>query len=141
MSGGGDKEDGREQQIKPFSMSRFCTLWRCECEFEVDGNLVYLWEPLHPHVGIGPEAKPRWEYEQIVFYRPEQKDWIYVNRHLMFDKAGFNDVLVLKNGQPVEVVGAQVVWREGRWFIRWHGYKHSRLARAAAAFFEDWRSE
>lgn len=121
-------------------MSRFFSVFRCEAEHEVDGNVVYLWERLFPAVEVGPDAKPRWDYEQIVFYRPVERDHIHVNRHLMFSRGASPDVLVLQNGLCVEITSGQVVWRESAWFIRWHGYTHTRMARATRAALDVWKS-
>lgn len=127
--------------IQPFSMSRFCSIWRIECEYEVDGNRVYLWEPLLPAVEVGADARPSWEYDHVTFYRPFQKDWVRCNRHLMFSRSASPDVVVLPSGLCVEMAGAQIVWREEhqRWFVRWHGWTNSRAAKLATEGLKAWR--
>lgn len=128
------------KQFTPFAMSRFCSLWRCECEYEQTGNLVALWEPLHYPDNLGPDDRPRWDDEKIVFYRPAQKDWVHVNRHLMFSRGAIApDVVMLPSGLWLEITGAQVVWRDDHWFIRWHGYTNSRAAKLAAAGIVAWK--
>jgi hypothetical protein len=131
---------------KPFVMSRMLSVFHCEAEAERDGNLIHLWEPLHYTEELTELDKPRWEDQQIVFYRPGQKNWVHVNRHLMFRWGGDNTVLILPSWPPgpcagavVEVTGAQVVWRGDRWFIRWHGYTNTRPARMVAAGIEWYR--
>jgi hypothetical protein len=135
---------------KPFSMSRFCSIWHCECEYEVDGNLVYLFEPLHYTEEITEKDKPHWGDEKVTFYREQQKDWIHVNRHLMFSRFGgvSPDVVMLprfpnarlQSGLIVEVTGGQVIWREERWFVRWQGYTHTRAAKLVRAGIEWWKN-
>jgi hypothetical protein len=82
---------------KPFSMSRMLSVFHCEAEAARAGNCVYLWEPLHYTHELTEHDKPRWDDQEIVFYRPEQKDRIHVNRHLMFRWGGDNTVLILPN--------------------------------------------
>ncbi|MBI3654148.1 MAG: hypothetical protein HY231_24210 [Acidobacteria bacterium] len=130
-------------EIKPFSMHRFVSLWCCECEFEVDGNVVFLWEPLHyPGEKLTEKDRPHWNDEYITFYRVEEKDWLRITRHLMFSRSASPDVLILQNGLCVEVTGGQVVWRSEfeRWFIRWQGYTHSRMSLLASTGLEQWRN-
>ena len=134
-----------QYKYEPFSMSRFLSVWHCECEYEIaheSKNLVYLWEPLHHPQDdtLDETARPRWEYEKIVFYREVQKDWIHVNRHLMFGKSASPDVVILPSGLCVEIGGAQVVWRVDRWFVRWHGYTNSRAALFAKQGLEAWKN-
>ncbi len=135
----------KENKFIPFHMSRFLSVWHCECEYEIasdSGNLYYLWEPLHhpEDKNLDQTARPRWEYEQIVFYREKEKDWIHVNRHLMFDRCASPDIVILPCGACVEIAGAQVVWRNGHWYIRWHGYTNGRNARFVAAGIEAWKN-
>lgn len=98
-----------------------------------------MWEPLHHPADIGPDARPCWEYEHVVFYRPEHKDWVHVNRHLMFTRGCAPDVVILPSGLCVEVTGAQIIWRGDRWAVRWHGYTHTRAAKLAKAGIEAWK--
>lgn len=131
---------------KPFVMSRMLSVFHCEAEAERDGNLVTLWEALHSPHELTEADSPRWEYEQIVFYRPAHGDRVHVNRHLMFNRTASPTVLILPSWPPgpcagvvVEVTGGQVVWRGNSWFIRWHGYTNSRAARMVAAGIEWYR--
>lgn len=129
-------------QIKPFAMSRFVSLFLCEAECERDGNIVYLWEPLHAQKPLTEKDHPRWEDDNVLFYREEQKDWVRVNRHLMFDRGASPDVVILPDGLCVEITGAQIVWRDEhqQWFVRWHGYTHSRFAKLAQQGLEAWKN-
>jgi hypothetical protein len=134
------REVGPRTAPQPFSMHRFVSLWHCDCEYEVDGNAIYLWEPLYHPADLGEDARPSWEFEHVVFYRPVEKDWVRVNRHLMFDRGATPDVVLLRSGICAEVGGAQVVWRGDRWFIRWHAWKNSHFAKLAAAGIEAYKA-
>lgn len=127
--------------VKPFVMSRFLSVFHCEAEAARDGNLVTLWEPLHSEKELTEHDRPSWEFEHVVFYRERHKDWVRVQRHLMFSHGASPTVVMLPANPPgpcagavVEITGAQVVWRADRWFIRWHGYTNSRAARMVAAW-------
>ena len=133
-------------EITPFAMSRFVALYHCECEYELDEtypNTVYLWEPLHAQKPLTKTDSPSWGNDSICFYRKVHKDWVYVNRHLMFSRGASPDVLILPNGLCVEVTSAQVVWRATfeQWFIRWHGYTNSRFAKLAKHGLDAWRGD
>lgn len=132
-------------EIKPFAMSRFVSLFHCECEYEADEkypNTIYLWEPLHSQKILTEKDRPSWRDQEICFYREAHKDWVYVQRHLIFSRGASPDVVILPDGLCVEITGAQVIWRPqfGQWFIRWHGYKHSRFAKLAQQGIEAWKN-
>ncbi|MCP9496247.1 MAG: hypothetical protein MSG64_17525 [Pyrinomonadaceae bacterium MAG19_C2-C3] len=137
--------------MKPFSMSRFCSVWHCEGEYEVDGNLVYVYEPLHYTETLTETDSPHWGDMEITFYRKQQLDWVRVSRHLMFARQGYcSDIIMLPppratqertmQGQIVELTSGKVIWRNHRWSIRWQGYTHSRMAlmiKAGVEWYKD----
>lgn len=132
-----------DAKYRPFVMSRFLSVFHCEAEAERDGNLIYLWEPLHYTTELTAEDRPSWEYEHVTFYRPAHKDWVRVQRHLMFNQTASPTVVMLHVYPPgpcagacVEITGAQVHWRGDRWFVRWHGYTNSRAAKMVKAGIE-----
>ncbi len=136
--------------MKPFSMSRFCSVWHAEGEYEVDGNLVYVYEPLHYTETLTENDSPHWGDMEITFYRKEHSDWVRVSRHLMFGRHSVSpDIIMLPppratqertmSGAIVEITGGKVIWRNDRWCIRWQGYTHSRMALMVRAGIEWWR--
>jgi hypothetical protein len=127
------------ENLKPFSMSRFATLWHCECEFKQDGNVVTLYEPLLYDEEIDSTWNAVWEDRSIRFYyvasngKEKRKPHVTVNRHLMFSGSSCSpDILILIDGTCVELTTGQVRWREEkqRWYVVWVGYTHSRYALA-----------
>lgn len=136
--------------LKAFTMSRFCSVFHAEGEYEVDGNLVYIYEPLHYTEVLTKKDRPHWGDAEITFYREGHKDWIRVNRHLMFSHSASPTILMLPppratqhrtmEGPMVEVTSGTVLWRYDRWFIRWQGYTHTRAALMVRAGVEWWRN-
>lgn len=139
--------------MQPFSMIRFCSIWHAEGEYEVEGNLVYVYEPLHYKEALTENDRPHWGDAEITFYREQQKDWVRVNRHLMFGRDSVSPVIIMlppprtphartmgTGGQIVELTSGKVVWRDDSWFIRWQGYTHTRMALMVRAGVEWWKN-
>lgn len=126
---------------KPMSLSAFAKLWRCEAEFEPEGEAGtwwVVWEPLD--TAAGEDARPSIFGDRVCFYdrTGNRKVESYVPFHDLDDP--FPNLLLLGDGVWREVLSGRVVYRDGRWYMRWLAATNTRAARMMNAGFPEYRS-
>lgn len=120
------------KEIKHFSVSRFATLWQCDCEFEMTGkNSIKLIEPIET---IAPkEAQPQWSFGKIEFINKnskEKNDFYHDKGARHHDLVSVAPILVqMNNGIWYEVGMPKIVWNE-----KFHCWTLERTARSNSRY-------
>lgn len=128
---------------KPMSLLAFAKLWHCEAEFEKERpdatHWWVVWEPLD--TDAPEDARPYcYGIGEIDFYDRTG------NRHLdrrvrCHDLTAPHPMLVLlKDGVWREVLSGKVVYRNGRWHMRWLCATNTRAAMMMNAGFAEYRA-
>lgn len=125
--------------MKSLSLNRFATLWDCECDFEWHcQQQCYAWEPLDidaPH-----DARPScFLGNRVSFYDVTGNKPLGELTHR--DLQGVAPTLMLlRDGTWVEVLSGRVLYRAGKWCMRWLCAKNTRTARMMNAGFPAFRA-
>ena len=124
--------------VKPMSCQALVKAWYCEAAFTRDGaHFVHVWEPLD--VDLPETARPYcYGAGEIDFYDKTGNTVLWRRvRHHQF--CGGKDVLLLSDGRFYEVYSGQVLFREGRWFMRWWCGDNTRAARMLNAGWPEYQ--
>ncbi len=124
---------------KPVSCRGFAHLYFAEGEWEPNGRCsIYLYEPLS--IEAPADARPSCCYStEVHFYDCTGNKFLGKVRTHSF--MGWSPTLLLVDGTGLwwEVGGGTVVYRNGRWFMRWTLYRNSREAYGANVGMLGWR--
>jgi hypothetical protein len=116
-------------ETKPLTYSSFARLGNISCEWERDGRCsAYFYEPID--VDLPETASPSWGFgAEITFYdRTGNK---LLEKHVrVHDLNPIGDTLVFHQETKIwwELASARVIYRNGRWFVRWAGWCNTRKA-------------
>jgi hypothetical protein len=116
--------------MKPYTTSRFATLWTCECEFQRDGNSIRTYEPLQ--TSAPPDAQIRCSSWDITFYDRHGNRQLETVRTHRFGLTA-SPTLCLIDGTWWEMNGGEVRQHNGQWVICRVGWRHTRAACMANA--------